>query len=194
VKTLLVTILITLVATLAATAAAAGPEELQTTPVGRLPFPERGFVIDLPDGVTASRGAFRVTENGRRVENVDVAALGTAGISYGTVLAIDTSLSMKGAPLIAALAAGRSFVAHRAAGQQIGVVAFDGRIRVLRRPGPDDGQLTRLFSGARSGIRDAHLRRWSDRWRFSTARDCRVARSCCSRTAPTSGAGASSTA
>jgi tight adherence protein B len=148
VKTLLVTILITLVATLAATAATAGPDQLQTTPVGRLPFPERGFVIDLPDGVTASRGAFRVTENGRRVENVDVAALGTAGISYGTVLAIDTSLSMKGAPLMAALAAGRSFVAHRAAGQQIGVVAFDGRVRVLRRPGPDDGQLARLFSGA----------------------------------------------
>ncbi len=147
-KTLLVTILITLVATLAATAAAAAPSQLQTTPIGRLPFPERGFVIDLPDGVTAARGAFRVTENGRRVENVDVAALGTAGISYGTVLAIDTSLSMKGAPLIAALAAGRSFVAHRAAGQQIGVVAFDGRVRVLRRPGPDDGQLTRLFSGA----------------------------------------------
>ena len=96
---------------MAATAAAAGPTRLQTTPIGRLPFPERGFVIDLPDGVTSSRGAFRVTENGRRVENVDVAALGTAGISYGTVLAIDTSLSMKGAPLIAALAAGRSFVA-----------------------------------------------------------------------------------
>ena len=147
-KTLLVTILITLVATVAATVAAAGPDQLQTTPIGRLPFPERGFVIDLPDGVTAARGAFRVTENGRRVENVDVAALGTAGISYGTVLAIDTSLSMKGAPLMAALAAGRSFVAHRAAGQQIGVVAFDGRVRVLRRPGPDDGQLARLFSGA----------------------------------------------
>ena len=147
-KTLLVTILITLVATVAATVAAAGPTRLQTTPIGRLPFPERGFVIDLPDGVTAARGAFRVTENGRRVENVDVAALGTAGISYGTVLAIDTSLSMKGAPLMAALAAGRSFVAHRAAEQQIGVVAFDGRVRVLRRPGPDDGQLARLFSGA----------------------------------------------
>jgi tight adherence protein B len=148
VKTLLVTILITLVATVAATAATAAPDQLQTTPVGRLPFPERGFVIDLPDGVTASRGAFRITENGRRVENVDVDALGTAGISYGTVLAIDTSLSMKGAPLLAALSAGRSFVAHRAAGQQIGVVAFDGRVRVLRRPEPDDGQLTRLFSGA----------------------------------------------
>jgi len=48
VKTLLVTILITLVATVAAAAAAAGPTRLQTTPIGRLPFPERGFVIDLP--------------------------------------------------------------------------------------------------------------------------------------------------
>jgi len=103
-------------------------------------------VVDLPDGITAPRGAFRVTENGRRVEQLDVAALGTAGISYGTVLAIDTSQSMKGAPLSSALAAGRSFVAHRAAGQQIGLVAFDGRVRVLRRPGSDAGELIRLFS------------------------------------------------
>ena len=147
-KPALVTILLTLVAAVAAAAAAAGPTRLQTTPIGRLPFPERGLVVDLPDGVTASRGAFHVTENGRRVEDLEVAALGTARISYGTVLAIDTSLSMKGAPLISALAAGRSFVAHRAAGQQIGLVAFDGRVRVLRRPGPDAGALTRLLSGS----------------------------------------------
>jgi len=159
VKTLLVTILITLVATVAAAAAAAGPTRLQTTPIGRLPFPERGFVIDLPDGVTASRGAFRVTENGRRVENVDVAALGTAGISYGTVLAIDTSQSMKGAPLSSALAAGRSFVAHRAAGQQIGLgIRRTGsrpatpRIRCRRADSP-------VLALTGSGVRDAHLRR-----------------------------------
>ena len=147
-KAALVTILLTLVAAVAAAAAVAGPTRLQTTPIGRLPFPERGLVVDLPDGVTATRGAFRVTENGRRVEDLEVAALGTAGISYGTVLAIDTSLSMKGAPLVSALAAGRSFVAHRAAGQQIGLIAFDGRVRVLRRPGPDAAELTRLLSGS----------------------------------------------
>ena len=145
-KAVLVTMLVALVATVAAAAAAAGPTQLQSTPVGRLPFPQRGLVVDLPDGTTAPPGAFRVTENGRRVEQLDVAALGTAGISYGTVLAIDTSLSMKGAPLSSALAAGRSFVAHRAPGQQIGLVAFDGRVRVLRRPGSDAGELTRLFS------------------------------------------------
>jgi tight adherence protein B len=146
VKAVLVTILLALVAAVAAAASAASGTPLQTTPVSRLPFPERGFVVDLPDGVTVSRRAFRITENGRPVEDVDVAALGTAGISYGTVLAIDSSLSMKGAPLSSALAAGRSFVAHRAAGQQIGLVTFDGRVRVLRRPGSDSAELTRLLS------------------------------------------------
>ena len=145
-KPLLVTILLALVAALAVVASAASGTPLQTTPVSRLPFPERGFVVDLPDGVAVSRQAFRVTENGRPVEDVDVAALGTAGISYGTVLAIDSSLSMKGAPLSSALAAGRSFVAHRAAGQQIGLVTFDRRVRVLRRPGSDAAELTRLLS------------------------------------------------
>ena len=145
-KAVLVTILIALLATVAAAGSAASGTPLQTTPVSRLPFPERGFVVDLPDGVTVSRRAFRITENGRPVEDVDVAALGTAGISYGTVLAIDSSVSMKGGPLSSALAAGRSFVAHRAAGQQIGLVAFDGRVRVLRRPGSDSAELTHLLS------------------------------------------------
>lgn len=145
-KAVLITILLALVAALAAAGSAASSTPLQTTPVSRLPFPERGFVVDLPDGVTVSRRAFGITENGRPVEDVDVAALGTAGISYGTVLAIDSSLSMKGAPLSSALAAGRSFVAHRAAGQQIGLVTFDGRVRVLRRPGSDAAELTRLLS------------------------------------------------
>jgi tight adherence protein B len=142
-------LLLLLLAAAAATATGAAlgaGEPLETSPVGRLRFPERGFVVDLPPGVVASRGAFRVTENGQPVEDVDVAALGTAGINYGTVLAIDTSLSMKGAPLLAALAAGRSFVAHRASGQQIGLVAFDGRVRVLRDLDPDAAALTRLLS------------------------------------------------
>jgi tight adherence protein B len=145
-RLLLLAILFAAIAATATGAALGAAEPLQTTPVGRLPFPERGFVVDLPPGQVVSRGAFRVTENGKPVENVDVAALGTAGIAYGTVLAIDTSLSMRGSPLTAALAAGRSFVAHRAAGQQIGLVAFDGRVRVLRRPGSDADELERLLS------------------------------------------------
>jgi tight adherence protein B len=140
-----------LVAAVAATAAGAAParaagEPLQTAQVGRLPFPERGYVVDLPPGLVASRNAVRVTENGKPVEHVDVAPLGAAGINYGTVLAIDTSLSMKGKPLTEALSAARSFVAHRASGQQIGLVAFDGRVRVLRGLDADAGQLTRLLS------------------------------------------------
>ncbi len=145
-RRLVLALLLAVVAATAAGAAHAAGEPLQTTPVGRLPFPERGFVVDLPPGIVASRGAFHVTENGRAVQNVDVAALGTAGINYGTVLAIDTSLSMKGEPLTAALAAGRSFVAHRAHDQQIGLVAFDGRVRVLRGLSPDARDLTSLLS------------------------------------------------
>jgi tight adherence protein B len=134
------------VAATAAGAARAAGDPLQTTQVGRLPFPERGYVVDLPPGTVASRSAFHVTENGKPVENVDVSALGAAGINYGTVLAIDTSLSMKGEPLLGALSAARSFVTHRASGQQIGLVAFDGRVRVLRGLSPDAGELTRLLS------------------------------------------------
>lgn len=145
-RRLLLTILVAAVAATATGSALAGGEPLQTTPVGRLPFPERGFVVDLPPGLVASRSAVHVTENGKPVENVEVAPLGAAGINYGTVLAVDTSLSMKGEPLTEALSAARSFVSHRASGQQIGLVAFDGRVRVLRELDSDSAQLTRLLS------------------------------------------------
>ena len=145
-RRLALALLLAAVAATATAAARAADQPLQTTPIGRLPFPERGFVVDLPTGQQVSRTAFRVTENGRPVENVDISALGTAGISYGTVLAIDTSLSMKGKPLLAALEAGRSFVAHRTPGQQIGLVAFDGRVRVLHGLSRDTAQLSQLLS------------------------------------------------
>jgi len=129
----------------AATVAAASSSP-QLTQIGRLPFPERGYVVDLPEGAVASPDAFRVWENNRRVKNVDVAALGDAGIRSGVVLAIDTSESMAGKPLRQAFAAARSFVAHRAKGQQIAVVTFDGRVRVLVPPTSSAERLERALS------------------------------------------------
>ena len=44
----------------------AAPRQLELTPVGRLPFPERGYVVDLRGrAVGATRRQSRVTENGR---------------------------------------------------------------------------------------------------------------------------------
>ena len=144
-KALLILALLASAAAVASSAAAAAPQ-VQLTPVGRLPFPDRGYVVDLPAGVVAGRSAVRVRENGRPVRNLQVTPIGTSGIRYGVVVALDASDSMRGAPMQAAVAAARSFVKNRPGDEEVGIVAFNGAVRVLRTPTSDPSLLARALS------------------------------------------------
>jgi tight adherence protein B len=95
-----------------------------------VPFPERGYVIDLPANSAVDPAAVHVTENGRRVEDFAFAPLKTSGLRSAVVLAIDTSESMTGAPAAAAVAAARAFVTHRGPNEEVGLVTFNGQVRV----------------------------------------------------------------
>jgi tight adherence protein B len=128
-----------------ASAASAGPS-VQLTPVGRLPFPDRGYVVDLPQGAAVNPSAVQVRENGRRVGNLQVVPLGSAGIHIGVVLAVDASESMRGAPLEGAVAAARAFLAHRQVDSEVGILAFNSAVRVLQTPTPDASLLQRAVS------------------------------------------------
>ena len=153
--------------------------------------PSAGTWSTCRDGVAARAGRVRVTENGRPVRRRGRSRRSRqAGIRYGVVLAIDASESMTGAPLEAALAAARTFVAHRAAGEQIGIVAFNGRVRVLTAPTLDAAELLRRARAVprRSRTGRASTTRSTARSRCSTRRSSRRARSCCSPTVPTSAA------
>ncbi|HSC50625.1 MAG TPA: VWA domain-containing protein [Gaiellaceae bacterium] len=130
----------------AATASTASAADVQLTPVGRLPFPDRGYLVDLPPGMAVAPGAVVVRENGRRVRDLAVSPVQTSGIHYGVVLAIDASDSMRGAPLDNAVAAARAFLSHRTADEEVGIVAFNGGVRVLRAPTPDPAQLQRALA------------------------------------------------
>ena len=123
---------IAVVAVLAAIPAVAGVSNVQLTPVGRVPFPERAFVLDLPRQVNAASLHVDVRENGRSVRGVTIAPVGSSGIRFGAVLAIDSSLSMKGAPFAAALDALRTFVKHRAATEQVGILTFNSNVHVVQ--------------------------------------------------------------
>lgn len=122
---------VSVVAVVAATPAVAG---LELTPVGRLPFPERGYVVDLSGRAAIDRSSVRVHENGRLVSGVDLAPVAAAGIHFGVVLALDTSESMAGAPLAGAMGAARTFVSRRSPDQEVGIVAFNGDVHVLQEP------------------------------------------------------------
>ncbi len=131
--------LVTVLALAGAGTAATGSLEL--TPVGRLPFPERGYVVDLQGRASVDPTSVRVTENGRRVTGVDVAPVAAAGIHFGVVLALDASESMTGAPLAGALDAARAFVTRREGEQEVGIVAFNGIVRVVQAPTNDAAAL-----------------------------------------------------
>lgn len=107
--------------------------DIAATPVSRLPFPERGYVVDLPRELDPRTTRVQVTENGVPVKRLKVTPISASGVSAGIVLAIDASESMAGAPAAAALAAAREFVG-RTLDQQIGLVSFNGRVTVLREP------------------------------------------------------------
>jgi tight adherence protein B len=118
-------------AVLAVPASGAGAGEgIQLTPVGRVPFPDRAYVIDLPRQVDISQLHIDVRENGAAVKGASLTPVGASGIRFGAILAIDSSLSMKGKPFAAALDAARAFVEKRAPSELVGIVTFNGRVKL----------------------------------------------------------------
>jgi tight adherence protein B len=131
VKTLLAVALGTLVL---CGVSAGGTSALKVAPVTRLPFPERGYVVSLPERTDLKAGSVEVRENGLRVTDVRVDPLASSGLRFGVVLALDSSESMIGAPAAAALQSARAFVSHRTDTEEVGIVAFNTEISVLRVP------------------------------------------------------------
>jgi Mg-chelatase subunit ChlD len=125
--------LLVIASTVLGSATAARGADIAATPVSRLPFPERGYVVDLPRDIDPRTARVQVTENGVPVNRLKVTPVSESGVSAGIVLAIDASESMAGAPSAAALAAARQF-AERGLDQEIGLVAFNGRVTVLQEP------------------------------------------------------------
>jgi tight adherence protein B len=130
-------------------ASAAAPEasaDVRLAPVTRLPFPERGYLLRVPEATDLDGGSVVVRENGLRVTGLRIDPLASSGLRFGVVLALDASESMAGPPAAAAIRAARAFISHRAAAGEVGVVAFNHNISVLRDPTRDGGALRRALA------------------------------------------------
>ena len=115
----------------AAASAAPGSTGLQLTPVLRVPFPNRGYIVDLPNAIHLTPSDIRLSENGIGIGDLTVSPLSSSGLRFGVVLAVDASDSMKGTPYADALAAAQTFVAQRGTNEEIGVVTFNSKVGVL---------------------------------------------------------------
>jgi tight adherence protein B len=124
-----------LLATLALAAVpAAAAAEIQLTPVKRLSFPNRAYIVDVGSDADLTRERLRVLENGAAVDRFTIRPLASSRINSAVVLAVDASKSMQGQPYTSALAAVRAFTESRTGIEKIGIVAFNDETHVIQRP------------------------------------------------------------
>ena len=113
-------------------AAAANGADGELVEVGSPRFPERAFVLTLPEKTQLDASMVRVLENGKAVTSLSVVPASAADSDeFGVVLVIDASKSMTGAAIEGAMEAARMFASQRNAQQQLAVVAFNGETTVL---------------------------------------------------------------
>ena len=144
--------LITALALLAAVPAGARADGASLAETAGARFPDRAYVMSLDEPRSLSAADVQVRENGKPVDGLVVAPPDQTGARrFGVVLAIDTSYSMRGKPLRAAVAAAREFVRRRAADQPVAVLAFAGTVDVLQPFSADQATLERALDGVRQG-------------------------------------------
>jgi tight adherence protein B len=111
------------------TASAGGLRLIQTSGAQ---YPERAFTLSLSTPVKLTPAQVSVTENGVPVSGLSVTPPAAAGVSHaGTVLLIDTSLSMRGAAIVDAIKAAASFISARNPAQPMGIAYFDRSLNVV---------------------------------------------------------------
>jgi Flp pilus assembly protein TadB/Mg-chelatase subunit ChlD len=112
---------------LAGTASAAGSTPAVRVVEAKGPaFPMRTYVLTLKTGLGLTTHNVRVTENGDDVLDTSLVPASEASKkTFGVVLVLDTSYSMKGKPLAAALDAANAFVAQRNKNEQVGIIEFN---------------------------------------------------------------------
>ncbi len=113
-------------------AGAAGSSGVQVVEAKSSSFPARTYVISLPHRLRLTTSDVSVTENGSPVAEAKLVPASQASKkTFGVVLVLDTSWSMRGKPITAALAAVQEFVAHRNGNEQLGVVYFHEQAKIV---------------------------------------------------------------
>jgi len=126
-------LLVVAAAALAPTAWAAEPQSGLTQAGGSI-FPSRAFVLTLPKSMQLSADRVHVLENGKPVVDLQVIAAGDASQgSFGVVLAIDASDSMRGAPISGAVEAAKAFLVERLPNQQVAILTFNKQTNILTK-------------------------------------------------------------
>jgi tight adherence protein B len=113
------------VAAAAVVAEGTAAPRVQLIPTGKAVWPDRGYVLSLRSGQRIQPSRFTVLENGQPVLGAKVQPASAVRGSFGAMLVVDTSNSMRGAPIKGAMEAARAFAARRDVNQRFSLLAFN---------------------------------------------------------------------
>jgi tight adherence protein B len=109
-----------------AATASAGSSKGLTLVQGKTTYPTKTYILSLPNGRTLTLQDVRVTENGKPVTKPKLIPASQAQRkTFGVVLVLDTSYSMFGDPLQAAITAEQAFASHRNGNEELGAINFN---------------------------------------------------------------------
>jgi tight adherence protein B len=140
------------------TSAGAASDGLQLSPGGQATFPHKSLVLSVPSGMVIDPGDVSILENGQPVHELSVKSVGASAESdFGTVLAIDASMSMRGEPITRAIEAAQAFASHRRVSQELGIVTFNRRTRTVLPPTTDDEAIEAALSETPTLAKQTHM-------------------------------------
>ena len=111
--------------------AAAAASEVHLNGTRGTRFPDRAFVLTLPESRPLALRQVHVLENGVPVSGLAVDPASVAGTDVGFVLVLDASNSVRGRAIRDVMAAARAFAARRAPNQKLAVVTFNRTAQVV---------------------------------------------------------------
>jgi len=146
-------------AALIAAGAGAGASSAPTlTPLASVRFPYRAFVLTSPKRIPLDSNQVVVRENGQPVDGISVVqAIGAARGTFGAVLVIDASNSMRGRAIAGAMRAARAFAAHRAPAAALGLVTFNRTAHVVVSPTTDEKKIEAALASLPRLARSTHM-------------------------------------
>jgi tight adherence protein B len=105
------------------------------------------LLVSVPGDATVDLGSVAVTFDGTPVTATAQTAANTDTVKRTTVLAIDTSDSMKGAKIAAAKTAALTYLDTVPANVEVGIVTFDNNVVVRLKPGLDRAAARAVING-----------------------------------------------
>ncbi|MFQ5522470.1 MAG: type II secretion system F family protein [Acidimicrobiia bacterium] len=109
--------------------------QIEIVDVDASSYPDGGMTVLVIEfrnlGESPDPSLLKITVDGQDVSDLEVAPIGESTVPTGVVLVIDTSGSMAGAPIEAAKAAARDFVAQAKPEDRLALITFADEVTVL---------------------------------------------------------------